>query len=430
MDKHEKSLSSGQRLILAALAAVIVLLAVLIFIMVRNAPGRQEKTAAETTQTAAADAADAGQPEQTETAEAGTVSDGETAKLPDGVVLQCGSRQLDSLTFNYYYWDTYFGVLGSYGSSITDYFDPTLPLSEQIYDESTGQTWQELFESLAVSSAMQVLAFVQIAEHENFAMPQEYADNLTDLIEQYRTSALEQGYASLDAYLQATYGDEADEAGFLAYQTDYQLATAYTDTLYDTPVFTDEEVSDYFDEHAEEYESLGVSKDDTPMVDLRHIMITPDDSTDDAAWQVAEDEARALYESWQQNPTEEFFAQLAEENSDDTASVGNGGDWTELYNGGLYQRVYNGSMDEAFGAWLFDEARAAGDVTLIKTDDAWHLLYFVGREDMPFWRYTAEMDLRYETYQTASDALLADYSCTYDGDNLVLHTPEGLYEED
>ena len=421
MKEQKKSLSGGQIAILCLLALVAVLLIVLIVVMVRNAPGKAAATA-ETTETIET-------AEETAEEPLLTVNEEEvSSELPAGVALQCGTRQLTATDLNYHYWDIFMSMVNNYGDAITDYFDPTVPLEDQVYDESSGTTWADYMMNAAVSTAIQVSAFANAADEAGFTMPAAYQSDLDALIEDYRTLVAEQGYEDLTAYLQDTYGPEATEESYLAYQTDYYLATAYSDSVYDAQTVTAEEIEAYYDENAETLAAYGIEKDDTPMVSLRHILVIPEDTEDEASWSSAEASANEIYALWQEEPTEENFARLAEEYSQDTGSTGNGGDWTEAFNGGLYTDVYNGSMDETFTAWLFDSARNPGDVGVMRTGYGWSLLYYVTAQDQAYWQYTVENELLYERYQEAADEIYAAWPYLFDQEAFVVNIPAGLYD--
>ena len=434
-------------LLIAAVAAAALLLVLLIVVMVRHAPGRSAAQTAEASSSpqTAANTNEALTPEAAATESEAPAETGETqaaqaeapaaeedphqADLPEGIVLTYGDYQMGNQEFNYYFWDTFYGVVESYGPNIYQYFDPDTPLDQQAYDET--HSWQDAFLTMTVSSAVQTLAFAELARQADFTLPEETAESLRELMDGYADLARESGYDSLDAYLQATYGPEADAESYRAYQQTYLLASAYSDELYHQPEFTDEELSAYFDDYAEEYAAYGIEKTDELMVNLRHIMILPEDDQDEESWSQAEAVLQEIYDRWQaEDGTEEDFAALAEEYSQDSASVGNGGDWTETFNGGLYQQVYNGAMDEAFSQWLFQEERQPGDTAMIRSATGWHLLYYVSQDPEPYWRYAAEQDLRYETFTHTMDALLSEDSepdYAYDENQVNLFIPADLY---
>ena len=141
-----------------------------------------------------------------------------------------------------------------------------------------------------------------------------------------------------------------------------------------------------------------------PTVSVRHILIkaeTPEDgpSTEDVdeseeapsdeAMQAAHDEAERIYEEWKNGEaTEDSFAALANEYSDDTGSN---------TNGGLYEEKQNGYFVEAFNDWCFDESRQPGDTTLLENTNegqyGWHIIYFKSFDD-PVWKLTARDALK------------------------------------
>ena len=101
-------------------------------------------------------------------------------------------------------------------------------------------------------------------------------------------------------------------------------------------------------------------------VNVRHILISTSENVtaEDAKKQIED-----LKTEFESNPTEEHFAELAQQKSSDTGSSANGG---------LYENVAPGQMVEAFNDWIFDTSRKAGDVGIVETDYGCHLMYFVG----------------------------------------------------
>ena len=130
-------------------------------------------------------------------------------------------------------------------------------------------------------------------------------------------------------------------------------------------------------------------------VNVRHILVEPaavsEDAEDyDAELAAAKDEALAeaenLLTAWEEgDATEESFAELADQNSDDTAE------------GGLYTQVHLGQMVEPFEEWIFDSSRKAGDTDIVESEFGYHVMYFVGT-DAPYCDVLAENNLRSAAY--------------------------------
>lgn len=98
-----------------------------------------------------------------------------------------------------------------------------------------------------------------------------------------------------------------------------------------------------------------------------------------SGWVVLEayEKAKALYDEYLSgDKTEQAFAAIATENSEDGGSASNGG---------LYENVTKGQMVPAFDAWIFDSARKPGDTGLVQTNYGWHVMYYVGKNAEPDW---------------------------------------------
>jgi parvulin-like peptidyl-prolyl isomerase len=109
-------------------------------------------------------------------------------------------------------------------------------------------------------------------------------------------------------------------------------------------------------------------------VNVRHILISAEDSSDEDSMAEAlaqAEEILAEYEAGEQ--TAEAFAALAEEYSTDTGSN---------TNGGLYENVYQGQMVTNFNDWCFDESRQVGDTGIVESSYGYHVMYFDGYGDV------------------------------------------------
>lgn len=145
-------------------------------------------------------------------------------------------------------------------------------------------------------------------------------------------------------------------------------------------------------------------------VDVRHILLKVDTSelateseTYDADVEelkaAAKAEADDILAQWNSgDQTEESFAALADEFSDDTAV------------GGLYTEVAQGDMVAEFNDWIFDSSRKSGDVELIYSESyGYHIMYFVG-ENVPYWQVQVSDTLRSNAYSEWYDGLTESVS--------------------
>lgn len=121
---------------------------------------------------------------------------------------------------------------------------------------------------------------------------------------------------------------------------------------------------------------------------VRHLLIAPEADTDEAKAK-AKAEAEALLAQWESGEkTEQSFASLANQESDDQ----NG----NVTNGGLYENIFPGQMVEEFEAWCYADDRKAGDYGIVETQHGYHIMYFVGDSDVNYRDYMILTVLRSE----------------------------------
>ncbi len=112
---------------------------------------------------------------------------------------------------------------------------------------------------------------------------------------------------------------------------------------------------------------------DYDCVDVRHILIMPEEDAEgnasEEAWAAAKAEADEIYAEYLAGEmTEEAFSELAKAHSEDgNASTG-----------GIYEDVYKGQMVAPFENWCFDSERKTGDTGIVETEFGYHIMYFVG----------------------------------------------------
>lgn len=122
--------------------------------------------------------------------------------------------------------------------------------------------------------------------------------------------------------------------------------------------------------------------------DVRHILVQfPEKNTDGTATstkdengntkkniteetkKVTKEKAQAILDEYLKNPTEENFAKLAKEKTEDPGSKDKGG---------LYEGVMNdGKYVKPFTEWSIANGRKAGDTGIVETDYGYHIMYFV-----------------------------------------------------
>lgn len=94
--------------------------------------------------------------------------------------------------------------------------------------------------------------------------------------------------------------------------------------------------------------------------------------------------------------SEDSFAALANEYTEDSGSSSNGG---------LYEHVYPGQMVTEFNDWCFDANRKAGDVEMVKTDYGYHIIYFVAKDGKDYYDSAIRSNKAKDDIETATKKL-------------------------
>ena len=226
-------------------------------------------------------------------------------------------------------------------------------------------------------------------------------------------------YASFQAGQSLESLSEADED---TYYTDSTGVTYFSDALGewlfdssrkpgDSAVVEDEAGSAYY------VVSFGSRfRDEYDTVNVRHILFTIDDSaldteseTYESDLQTLKDETMAKAEDmlaqWKDGEaTEDSFAALANEYSEDPGSN---------TTGGLYSQVAKGQMVTEFNDWCFDPARQPGDTGIVYGESdsykGYHVMYFVGT-DLPYWQVQVTDTLKNNDVSAWYAEKTADYT--------------------
>ena len=157
---------------------------------------------------------------------------------------------------------------------------------------------------------------------------------------------------------------------------------------------------------------LYISRDDGSYlpVSMRHILIgiEADENGEytDEAKDAAEEEINRIYEEFLEDPTEDHFAELANEYSTDPGSN---------TNGGLYENIAKHQMVPEIDSFLFDEEAQVGDTKVVYVESSnyrgWHIVYFLGADGDELYRNsTIENLLRSNDYNAWIESLTENYT--------------------
>lgn len=407
-----------------AVAAVVVLAAALIALVMGGKNNKPQAdpaaTDASVVETTPATVPADGEPGTITAKGTYTVTDEVAVQDGDAVVARIGDAELTNGQLRIYYRSALSSFLNTeYGYMMMMYgmLDYTKPLDTQISGEDENLTWQQFFVKYALENWQLTQALANEAEKAGVTMGEEdqvYLDTLEDALKQLSES----NGMSVEDMLKADFGAGVSFRDFLEYQGLYMKGNPYYEQVTSEMTATDEELETYFKEKEETYAAAGITME-SKLVDVRHILVqvkggfsdTQGNMTHtDEEWAECEAAAQAILDEWLAgDKTEESFAALANEKSEDPGSN---------TNGGLYENVYQGQMVEPFETWCFDDSRQYGDYGLVKTSYGYHVMYYVGYELN--WKQTAQTDWLNEQISLFLDEVVEEYPMDVTYENITL----------
>ena len=163
------------------------------------------------------------------------------------------------------------------------------------------------------------------------------------------------------------------------------------------------------------YVFLGRNDNMRPLANVRHALFNFEGGTtdengnhtySDAEKAAAMAEAEAFLELYQAGAqTDEAFAELVTANTDDTASAATGG---------LYEDITpeQGIYVESFTNWATDPERKAGDTGIIESTYGYHVMYYVGDDEMTYRDSMIKDEIMTETVSNWYNDILATADIT------------------
>lgn len=272
--------------------------------------------------------------------------------------VKVGDHELSQVEYDYYYQTTVNNYLTSY-ASILPYMgiDTSVDFDKQEYMGS-GMTWKDMFDEMAVEQIKQNKAMVDDAQKTGFTYDAE--EDYTAFADSIKQAASSAGM-SVKQYYKENFGTYATEKNMEAFVKESLLASAYYDELLTQNAPSDEEVNAYYEDNRQSYDRVNYRS-------FEFHAKTEADADEDAvkaAMDEAEKQADAMLKE-RQNGAD--FEQLCIENASEDVKANYEDEETEycLSEGNTYAGITSTSM----AAWLFEEGRVQGDITVIRDDNS------------------------------------------------------------
>ncbi len=319
-----------------------------------------------------------------------TVDEKTSNAKSNAVIATAADKKLDNGTFQFYY---AMGVMDFLNEN--SYYleamglDYTKPLDQQYANEEEGITWQQMFIDNAIGDWYNYALMNKMAEEEGYKLSEQMQKSIDTFEEQLQEVATSNGFMDAQTMIDADFGAGYKVEDYITYLTDRYKAVDYVSHLYETLKPTAEELETYFAENEETLAENGITKDMGNYGNVRHILIQPEGGETDEegatvyseeSWAACQAEAQRILDEWLAgDANEETFGQLANQYSQDPGSN---------TTGGIYTQVKEGDMVEEFDYWLFFEEHKYGDYGLIKTSYGYHIMFFVGLDEI--WQVETE----------------------------------------
>ena len=286
---------------------------------------------------------------------------------------------VNKVEFDYEYNLTKNNYITQYGSYLT-YFglDTSRDLSTQMYSDTLS--WKDYFEQMAVDNLKQSKALKAAAEAEGFTY--DTTDEYNTFKETIKTSAASAGVSEKE-YVRSIYGDYATMGRIAEYVKNDMVMNAYYQKLQEDNAPSDEEIQSYYDENKATYDSVDyrlttieadLPTEPTELADpVDETAATTDTTATDGA--AATDATASDSTDTAYQPSDAEIAKAME----DAKVLADDAEKTVATAGDVHENEKRTSVNYLISDWLFDDARKAGDTTVITNDNS-HCYYVVAFE--------------------------------------------------
>ena len=281
---------------------------------------------------------------------------------------------VNKVEFDYQYNLTKNNYITQYGSYLS-YFglDTSKDLSTQMYSDTL--TWQDYFEQNAVESLKQNKALMAEAKAAGFTY--DTTDEYNTFKETIKTSAASAGISEKE-YVRSIYGSYATMGRIEEYVKNDMVMNAYYQKLQEDNAPSDDEIQSYYEENKATYDSV-----DYRLTTIEADLPTEPTELADPVEETAADttgttDGTAATDSTQDTAYQPSDAEIAKA-MEDAKVLADDAEQTVAKDGEAHENEKKSSVNYLISDWLFDDARKAGDTTVITNDNS-HCYYAVAFE--------------------------------------------------
>ena len=283
-------------------------------------------------------------------------------------------EEVNKVEFDYVYNTSKNNYITQYGSYLS-YFglDTSKDLSTQMYSDTL--TWQDYFEQNAVESLKQNKALMAEAKAAGFTY--DTTDEYNTFKETIKTSAAAAGVSDKE-YVRSIYGSYATMGRIEEYVKNDMVMNAYYQKLQEDNAPSDDEIQSYYEENKATYDSV-----DYRLTTIEADLPTEPTELADPVEETAADttgttDGTTATDTTQDTAYQPSDAEIAKA-MDDAKVLADDAEQTVAKDGEAHENEKKSSVNYMISDWLFDDARKAGDTTVITNDNS-HCYYVVAFE--------------------------------------------------
>lgn len=283
-------------------------------------------------------------------------------------------EKVNKVEFDYAYNTSKNNYITQYGSYLS-YFglDTSKDLSTQMYSDTL--TWQDYFEQNAVESLKQNKALMAEAKAAGFTY--DTTDEYNTFKETIKTSAAAAGVSDKE-YVRSIYGSYATMGRIEEYVKNDMVMNAYYQKLQEDNAPSDDEIQSYYEENKATYDSV-----DYRLTTIEADLPTEPTELADPVEETAADttgttDGTAATDTTQDTAYQPSDAEIAKA-MEDAKVLADDAEQTVAKDGEAHENEKKSSVNYMISDWLFDDARKAGDTTVITNDNS-HCYYVVAFE--------------------------------------------------
>jgi len=244
------------------------------------------------------------------------------------------------------------------------------PLSSQIYNEETGETWAEFITSMAFANMAELASLYNAAKAAGFELSQEQKEELEYELAMVEIQAMISGFPTSDMLLQRMFGNSMNERIYRKIMEFLSISRNYSEHIRESFSYTSDTLAAYYNENRDEFDAFNF-RQMFISTEINDEQTFEDEDDFEAAISVAASEAyeKAL-EIAGSISSEEDFINAAANREDETFDPDS-----------TLNRMLSGWLEPEISEWLLEDTRAFGDTTVIYNEQGSLIIFFLSRDD-------------------------------------------------